>query len=248
MRIIILIFSLCFASSVFAQQGIFGENSVVYKSQREGGIVAYTNGWGADFAFGKHVDGFRRRMIHLEITSLKHPKQIRSYNPFYEDARSYFYGKLNSVFTIKSTWGYKKVLFDRLRSGGVQISRRWAMGPTLAFEKPIYLQIGKPELPYDYLEEERYNPEIHGVEDIYGRAPFYLGIDAMKLVPGIHAKYMVHFEWSKFGVDKPNTQAIEFGVSGSAYARPIKMMATEKNSQLFINLILSLKMGRKYVD
>ena len=113
MRIIILIFSLCFASSVFAQQGIFGENSVVYKSQREGGIVAYTNGWGADFTFGKHVDGFRRRMIHLEITSLKHPKQIRSYNPFYEDARSYFYGKLNSVFTIKSTWGYKKVLFDR---------------------------------------------------------------------------------------------------------------------------------------
>lgn len=245
---IFVILCLCLSSVSFAQQGIFGENSVVYKRQKEGGLVAYTNGWGVDFAFGKHVDGFTRRMFHIELASIKHPKQIRSYNPFYEDARSYYYGKLNSVIALKTTWGYKKVLFDRLRSGGVQISRRWAIGPTVAFEKPIYLQIGKPELPYQYLEYERYNPEVHGVEDIYGRAPFYMGFDAINVVPGVHAKYMLHFEWSKFGVDKPNTQALEVGVSASAYARPIKMMATEKNSQFFINLILSLKIGRKYID
>lgn len=248
MRLLFTILFLSFMSSTFAQQGIFGENAVVYKRQREGGLIAYTNGWGADFAFGKHVDGFNRRMIHLEFSTLKHPKEIRSFNPFYEDARSYIYGKLNSVFTLKGTWGYKKVLFDRLREAGVQISRRWAVGPTLAFEKPVYLQIGKPDFPYDFLEEERYDPEIHSIDDIYGRASYFSGINELKVVPGIHAKYVMHFEWSQNGVNNANTQAIEFGLSGSAYLRPVEIMATQRNSQFYLNLILALKFGRKYVD
>lgn len=239
---------LLFCSSLFAQQGIFGENAVVYKRQREGGIIAYTNGWGGDFAFGKHVDGFRRRMIHLEVSSIKHPKQIRSFNPFYEDAKSYFFGKVNSVFTVKATWGYKKVLFDRLRTAGVQVSRRWAIGPTIAFQKPVYLLIGKPDFPFDFLEEERYDPNIHSVDNIYGRASYFSGIDQITPVPGIHGKYVMHFEWSQLGVNNPNTTSLEFGLAASAYLAPVEILATEKSTQFFLNLFLALKIGRKYVD
>ena len=224
---------------------LFGDQSVVFKRQIEGGFHARTNGWGADFGWGKYKGAYKVNMYHVEIGNLRDDREIRSFNSFYDDARSYIYGKINSVFTLKATYGRKKIWHRKMRIGGVQVSRRWALGPTLAFKKPIYLLIGKPDFPFRYVEEERYDPSIHFVSNIYGRASYFSGIAETKLVPGLHAKYLLNFEYSG---ERDIISALELGLSFDAYLVDLEIMANQQREQMFLSLFVALKFGRRFAD
>ena len=247
---------MCGFFPLFSQQqennlGIFEENSVVYKSQRNGGVIVYSNGLGGNFYWGKHVDGFKRRMLGIELTTVKHPKEVKQYNPYYQDAKSYVFGKLNSVIALRPTYGIKVDKFDKLRENGVQVGYFLGVGPAIAFLKPIYLEIGHTDgdqgnpFDYDYIRTEKYNPSEHSISNIYGRAPHIKGIDEMRCNVGLHLKAGAHFEYSP---SQTKIKALEVGLAADLYPVPLDIMASDGNQNLFLNIYINLLFGSKYKE
>ena len=117
MRSILILFVLLLSgSAALAQQTIYEETRVPYKRELYGGILVHGDGWGLQFYHAKYNTARDRRLLGIEVVGMKHPKEVKSFNPYYEDARGYFYGKSNALLILRPTYGRKLQLTDG-RSG-----------------------------------------------------------------------------------------------------------------------------------
>ncbi|MEO8589030.1 MAG: hypothetical protein ABI432_06665 [Flavobacteriales bacterium] len=235
--------------SALAQQTIYEETRVPFRKELSGGIIVHGDGWGLAFYHGKHRTAVDRRMIGLEIVGMKHPKEIKSFNPYYEDSRGYFYGKSNAMLIVRPTYGGKHQITDKIRRSGVEVNYVWGIGPSLGLAKPVYLQIGKPDnIPYETFVIERYDPAIHDVQNIYGRASYFKGFGEMKLYPGAFGRFGLNFEYSG---QTTGIKAIEVGASMDAYPVVVPIMAELEgvtNKQFFFEFYLAVLFGKKYIQ
>lgn len=234
------------ASFLRAQElgSIYGDGSVEFKRQIVGGPILHTHGFGVSIAWGRRVNGFKQRMIQIDLVTLKHEKEIKTFSP-YEDSKGYVYGKLNQVILINPTWGYKHVKYDKLRASGVEVGYSYGIGPSLALLKPVFLEIGYPEYPFQYTVTERYDPEIHNTLNIYGRASNLKGIEKMKMIPGVHAKFGMVFEYSPY---KDGIKALEVGATLDLYPKALPIMAYINNHSSYLNFYVTLLFGKKYIQ
>lgn len=229
------------------QETIYDETMVVYKHQWYGGINIHTAGWGLNFSMLKNKSAFKAREMRLEIVGIKSHKQVKVFNASFEDARGYHYGKQYAFYAVRPSWGFKRVLTDKLRKNGVEVGYTWSVGPSLGLAKPVYLEILKNGINAGLtsLVAERYDVNKHYHEDIYGRASGLMGIGEMKFYPGVHARFAFIFEFSK---NKTGVKAIEAGAAFDGYGKKIPIMALEgsENRQFFLNVYLSIVFGKKY--
>lgn len=232
--------------SAFSQETIYDETMVVYKHQYYGGLNLHTSGWGLNFTLLKNKTAFRARLLQIEIVGINSHKQVKSFNPFFEDARGYFYGKQYSFFTIRPSWGQKKVITDKLRKSGIELGYTWSIGPSLGIAKPVYLEImeggwfaGGP------ISVQRYDVNRHFHENIYGRASGLEGWGELRFFPGLHGRFGLLFEYA---ANKVGVKAIETGIAFDGYGKVIPIMALEgsENRQFFLNFYLSVLFGKKY--
>lgn len=232
-----------------AQQTIYEETRVPFKRELCGGVVVHGDGWGINFYHGKHLTATDRRMLGIEIVGMKHPKEIKSFNPYYEDSRGYFYGKSNALLIVRPTYGHKTQITDKIRRSGVELNFVWGIGPSLGLAKPVYLQIGKPDnIPYETFVIERYDPALHDVQNIYGRASWFKGLGEIKLYPGAFGRAGLNFEYSG---QTTGIKAIEVGASIDAYFAEVPIMAELEgvtNKQFYFELYLALLFGKKYIQ
>jgi hypothetical protein len=237
------------ASRATAQETSFDDARTLYSKEVTGGIMIHSDGWGLNFTHAKYRTARNRRMLGLEIVSMKHPKEVKSFNPYYEDARGYFYGKLNYMLAIRPTYGWKYQISDKVRRSGVEVNWFWAIGPSIAMVKPVYLEIGTTQVPYEDFVVERYDPanDNHDVSRIYGRASWFRGVEESYFVPGGFAKLGLNFEYASPSV---TIKAIECGAAIDAYPQQIPLMAEVgdvENKQFFVTLFASLQFGKKTV-
>ncbi|MGB0510995.1 MAG: hypothetical protein ACPGGB_08730, partial [Flavobacteriales bacterium] len=146
------------------------EAKTVFTHRWEMGLTLHTRGMGGHIERGAYRGVGKVSTWSLEVASMKHPKEVRSFNPVYEQAKSYVFGKVNSAYMVRLGWGKRTIATPKLRNGAVAIGWKYAFGPSLSLTKPVYLEIGYPDIPYSYVLIERYDPTIHGTDDIYGRA------------------------------------------------------------------------------
>lgn len=222
---------------------IFGENSTEYKRQWVGGIQLHTQGLGINAAYGKRVNGFKQRMLQLEIVNLKHRKEVKSFSP-YEESKGYVFGKLNQVYLLRPTIGFKHQKYDKRRKSGVEVGYVYGAGLSMAAIKPVFLEIGYPEFPFRYLQVERYDPDKHNTGNIYGRSNNLRGVEKMSMVIGLHAKGGFVFEYSP---EKDGIKALEVGAAIDIFPRQIPIMAFNTNSSTYLNFYLQLLFGKKYI-
>jgi len=246
-KLIVMLWMLGSGVSAVAQETIYDETMVIYKHQWYGGINLHTAGWGLNFNIQKNRTAFKARRLKLEIVGINSHKQVKSFNPFYEDARGYFYGKQFSFYVVRPSWGYKKVLSDKLRKNGVEVGYSWSIGPSLGLAKPVYLEILRdgPTSTSRTINVERYDVNKHYHEDIYGRASGLMGWGEVVFHPGLHANFGLFFEYSN---NKTGVKALEAGVAFDGYGKKIPIMALEgsENRQFFLNFYISLMFGKKY--
>lgn len=247
-----LLFPLLFlplGQALLAQQGIYDETRVPFRREIYGGIMVHGDGWGLNFYYAKHRNAIDRTLYGLEVVGMKHPKEVKSFNPYYEDSRGYFYGKSNAMLIVRPTYGKKHQITDKIRRTGVELNYVWSVGPSLGLAKPVYLQIGKPDnIPYETFVIERYDPAVHNVQNIYGRASWFKGLGEMKLYPGGFARLGLNFEYSG---QTTGIKAIEVGLSMDAYPVVVPIMAElegVKNKQFFFEFYVNLLFGKKYVQ
>lgn len=243
--ILVFLFLLICVFSANAQDLFEDEAKIVYKHQVMGGLNLHASGWGINLAFLKNKTAFKARVIQFQFVGMKSHKEVKSYNPYYEDARSYFYGKQNNFYMLRPSWGYRKVLYDKLRRNGVEVSYIWSVGPSIGITKPVYLEIGQPSLPYQFVVVERYDVNDHFQENIYGRASGLNGFSEIKFHPGLHGRFAFIFEYSP---KKTGVTALETGLAVDVYHKKIPIMALEnsENRWIFVNFYVSILFGKKF--
>lgn len=236
-----------FLLSTFAFcQGELGEDRVVTGNEKSYAFLLNSNGWGLNYRYGKRLDGFRKRLLDIDISYVKHAKEIRTQNPYYENQKRFVFGKLNVLFAIRGGVGLQKEIYSKFDKGGVAIKYFYGAGLTLGILKPVYYQVVDSSSVsnnqrYIYLSDKQFDYSIHQVSDIYSRSSFFKGISETKLKPGIYAKFGLSFVYSNI-YDALN--AIEAGVIVDGFLRDVPIMATDKNERLFVSLFVSYRFGR----
>ena len=148
------------------QDRSFDDTQVLLKQEFTGGAVLHTQGWGLILRRAKNKTFLRKHLFELEVVSMEHPKEVRSVNPYYENSNAYVYGELNQIVVSRVGYGRHNVLYAKF-DRGVEIRYLYIGGFSLAWAKPIYLEIGYPTIPYEYVATERYDPERHSVDNIF---------------------------------------------------------------------------------
>jgi len=224
-----------------------------YARQTYGGLVIRTNGWGGSYVKGKNKGAFIVRQVSYDFNFVKHEKEQKSY---FQDpsARPYVFGKQNAVYNFKLNYGYKKDIATKQRKSGVQVAYAWGLGPSVSLLRPIYLEVLviDPNLNGYSLSTEKFDPNKHFVDNIYGRASNFLGFSELSIVPGFSAKASMHFEYSNY---RDGVKGFEVGISGEAYPKRIEIMSNQvlssypdgaKNHWLFVSGYVHFYFGRKY--
>ncbi len=219
-------------------------NKVILKQEMSGGGTIHSHGWGFLFRKGYNVTAFRRNIWELEFVGINSPKQVRVnyYGAYYANANSYVYGKLNKVYTLRAGLGQQHLIARKPYWGGVEVRAFYYGGLSLGLGKPVYLFIINQNNSSALLTE-RYDPAKHFLENIFGRAPFYEGIDKTQLYPGIYGKVGVNFDFGEFNT---SVKSLEAGIVADVYAIPIPIMAFNPKNYYFLNLYLSLTFGKRY--
>jgi hypothetical protein len=226
---------------------------LLYNKMRQVGININTSGFGLNTLFGRYSDATHLWLFGSDLMIVKHEKETKTWNPVNDpNARPYYYGKLNNFYVLRAQIGRKKIITDKLRHSGVQISHNWLIGPSFGFTKPVYLEIIYMNEPNNqpYLEVEKFDPDIHYIDNIYGRASSLRGFDELKFQPGAFGKFSFTFEYSN---EREALKGIEAGIAADAFTRRIPIMAiyddeskNPKNHQVFLSLYLNFFIGTKY--
>lgn len=223
------------------------ETEILLKQEASGGLIIHSNGWGLNFRRGTHVTAKRKRIWEFEVVSMKHPKEFKSVNPYFENSKGYVYGKQNSFLLVRPGFGYQNVLFHKedRKGGGVEVRYHYYGGLSLGFAKPVYLEILTPTLvPFEFtLSTEKYNPNEHYIDNIYGKAPFAKGLDEIKVHPGIYVKSGFSFDYAS---RQDNIRSLETGIVLDAFYKKVPIMALTENKQFFLSFYVSLHFGAKW--
>ncbi len=218
---------------------------VLYRNESSFGLFVHSaGGIGIAYRRGYHVHGTRKRMFELETQNFKHPKEIKSVNGYYDDSKGYIYGKLNSVLLVRSGVGFQNILFEKTDRKNVEIRFSYFVGGTLAFAKPVYLEIIKKD-PFDVniISTEKYDPQEHFPSEIYGKASFFKGVEKMRVYPAGYGKIALSFEYGKrYNVIK----AIETGAVLDVYPFAPPLMAFSRKQQVFVSLYIKMVWGEKW--
>ncbi len=219
---------------------------VLYRNESSFAVFIHSaGGIGLAYRRGQQVTGFRKRMWEMELQNFKHPKEIKSLNSYYDNSKGFIYGKLNSVLLVRSGVGYQNILFEKNDKSNIEIRFSYSVGGTLAFAKPVYLEVIVPtaDPSISLIATERYDPDKHFPAQIYGKASFFKGIDKMKFYPAGYGKIALSFEYGKrYNVIK----AIEVGSVVDVYPVALPMMAFNKKQQAYISLYLKMVWGKKW--
>lgn len=221
-----------------------GDN-VLFRREMNGAFILHTNGWGLEYRIGKNRSIFNKWTLEFDLLEYKHSKEIKSINPFYTNTKSYIYGKLNTIYLVRAGFGEQRLLNRKPYTGGVELRLFYTGGLTVAMAKPVYLNI----LQWDTTDTrlnivtQKYDPENHFPDNIYGRASFLKGFKEIKPYPGLYAKLGLGIE---FGNINQSTKLVEVGTVLDYFLKPVPIMANQKDDQFFLTLYLSFGIGKRY--
>lgn len=242
--IILLITSFLSYSQEFEKDDV----TIRYKNEWSGGVSFHTTGLGLEYRRAYHKTGYSKFMWTVQGFRIKHPKEVKSINPYFDKEKSFVYGKQNSLYTLRLGGGYQKVITGKNKKGNIETKYILQSGLSLALLKPNYLEVlfipDPVNQPNHYvIRTEEFDINNHNVQNIYSKAPFRVGLGEVKPIPGLFFKGGINFE---YGYEHDDLKAIEAGIMIDAYPSVLPLMVTEDNNRLYINLYVSFLYGRKW--
>ncbi len=213
--------------------------------QRSFGAMLHSGGFGIQYRRFFRKTYYTRLGWEIMGAEMKPAKQVRVVNPYYGDSKSFVYGKLNTVLIARLGVGYQKIITRKPYFGGVELSIYYTGGFSLGLAKPIYLYIlylNNDNTDYQLISEA-YDPEKHFADNIYGRAPFFDGIEHTSFHPGGYIHLGLNFE---FGNQKEKPKSIEVGGILDLYPVAIPVMAYEDPNHYFLSIYIAFYFGKRY--
>ncbi|MDG1477418.1 MAG: hypothetical protein P8Q14_09755 [Vicingaceae bacterium] len=243
-KVVLLFLLLAFIKTLTAQNTVFEEKRTIYKKEEAFGALIHTRGWGLTYRYGKYTSGFTRKIYDIDLVGMKHPKEIKTFTSAFDNSNGYVYGQLHSVIILRAGIGRHNTFISKQSVRGISISSILSGGFSLAYGKPVYLEVIKDPNTAVELEYEtvRYDPNKHPQAYIIGKSSYFKGFFNGTYYPGIYAKYALSFESSR-QADRIN--ALEVGAILDLYVQKVEMMANDFNKRYFFNLYVSLTFGSK---
>ncbi|MBI3510139.1 MAG: hypothetical protein HY064_05710 [Bacteroidetes bacterium] len=241
-----ILFAQVETQTVKVNANIYDDTKLLYRNEATFGFLVHTNGLGLNYRRAWHVTAMKKRVVEVEMVNYRHPKETKVVNPYVDNPKGYYYGKLNSVFILRSGFGYQNVIFTKPEKNGVEIRYVAFLGISLGLAKPVYLDILKDNPAPNgqrIIVTERYDPTKHFVDNIYGRGPFLRGVGETKIYPGLYGKFGLNFEHGTLDTD---VRFIETGVILDAYPKVIPLMAYDHNHQFLLSLYINFSFGAKW--
>jgi len=252
MKLLLLqfVFYTCFSLTLFGQGELETTREPDNYNLNSYGIKLNSNGSGLYYSFSSRINYRLRSFFEAEYNYMKNPKEIKVINPYFDafSVRKFVFGKTYSVHNLKVGYGFNKMIFEKRDRNSISIHLVGSVGFALAVSKPIYYEIvDSAKLINGYLKPYTsfYRIDINiqnNPTDILGKAPFSLGLNEIKLHPGVYVKFGMCFDFSQ---DVMKTRILETGVIFDSYFKPVEIMAGKENSN-FIYLYLSYHFGKKY--
>lgn len=226
----------------------FFSSQVLLRKEYYGGAFISSAGGGIEFRKGANTTFFTKWLYEGNLLELKANRETRVYNPFFRNSRSFIYGKMNNLYVLRAGGGQQKLLNRKPYWGGVELRYFWFAGGSLGFAKPVYLYIIKElavsQIFYEYsLVAEKYDPDKHFLDNIYGRASFTKGFDDLSLHPGVYAKAGFSFD---FGRQNQKVSAVELGAALDFFPTGVKMMALRDSERFFLTFFVGYYIGKRY--
>ena len=224
---------------------------VLYRKEASGGLNIHTNGFGLTFRKGWHKTGYTRNMLDIEFVSMRHPKQYKLANQYFDNSKPFFFGKLNFAYMLRGGYGQQKILFSKGERSGVEVRYSYYVGASLGITKPVYLEVIVPYDTIPYTITKKYDPNDPLFQSpifISGPGPYFEGFNQLKIYPGGYAKFGVSFEYAGWH-DK--ITAIEVGIVADAHPKAIPIMAENPtqgifNNRVLVNFYINLLWGKKW--
>ena len=242
-NIFLLIVILFLSTNVFGQSEPSIDNKILFRKEQTGSIMVHSGGFGIGYHNGKSVTFLRKFMWEIEVLSIKHPKEYKV-SSYYQNSKNFIFGKLNSFYTIRGGVGQQHVLNRKPYWGGVEVRLFYYGGISLGITKAQYLNIVKiDEVTGNYKTvQERYDPAVHAITDIFSKGSFFKGFNYMGIYPGLYAKIGLSFE---YGADEHFVKALECGVFADGFYKNVPIMAYQKNQFIFVNAYIGLHFGKR---
>ena len=239
--LIILLLVNFYACIIYAQGELDEQQKIFFRNERSFALLLSSDGYGLSYREAKRVDFRNKRFFEIEAGTLKHPREYKQQNPYYQTPGTFVFGKLNTVFYFRGSYGHQHELYSKGDVGGIAVRYFISAGPVLAVYKPIYYKIIKPISQTEAeIIIEKFDSNIHQPLDIYSKASFTKGLNEIKVLPGLFAKGGFNFEYSK---EDKVIHAIEIGAQLSGYPKKIPIMASSDNKAVFFSLFVSYRFG-----
>lgn len=241
-KLLIIAVSLLFgAISLYAQGDLNEQQKVFFRNERSFAILLNSDGVGFSYREAKRIDYLNKRILEIDIGTLKHPKEFKTTNPYTTGTGSYVFGKLNSVMFVRGGIGHQHEIFKKADLGGIAIRYFYSAGPVIALYKPIWYRVLYPISLNEFeIREEKFTSSIALPQDIYSKASFTKGFDELKALPGLYGKAGFNFEYSR---EDKVIHAIEIGSQVNAFPKKIPIMASNDNKAIFFSLFVSYRFG-----
>ncbi|MFH2095023.1 MAG: hypothetical protein ABIJ16_04925 [Bacteroidota bacterium] len=231
-----------FITLILSAQGEIEEGRVFNRNERSGGLLLNSNGWGLNYRAGFRIDGYRKRLLDFDFVWIKHPKEQKVTNPYYE--QKFVFGKLNSFYNLRAGFGRQVEIFSKFDKGGIAIRYLYSGGISIGLLKPIYYEVllSKPDSG-TVISVQKFSSSIHTVTDIYGKSSFFEGIEETLIRPGAFVKVGMNFE---YGQNDQVINAIEVGAICDVYLHDIQIMAFNNPGRVFVSLFICFRYGKIY--
>lgn len=189
----------------------------VYKKEFTVGITGHSRGYSLNTRILRFKDGYNKHGLELELTNLRHPKEVKTPNTqSYNASRGFVYNRINSFYSLRAGYIREKILFDKTDKGTVSISLVTSGGLSLGLLKPVYVVVqSEPQRPTEIV---RYNPSDPLQSNVQGEANFFRGVGETKLYPGVYLKVGANFDYQLL---EKKVTALEAGVIYDYFVREV---------------------------
>jgi len=221
------------------------EKPPLMKGEIAFGLNVHTSGTlGLQFRKAKNLTGYKKFYLEADLVGMKHPKEIKSVNRYFTDAKAFVFGKQNNLTILRGGSGFEKTLYSKFEKNGVDIRFVYGGGLSLGITKPVYLNILEPTGKFGEFDiiVEKYDANKHFLDNIYGRAPFTYGLNQINLHPGAYGRVAFNFEYSPIYYD---IKSLELGAIIDAFPKDIPIMALIDNKKFYFTFYMTFIYGRK---
>ena len=221
------------------------DNPTEFINEITAGVTTNTNSsliGGFSFKYLRQQNDKWFHAAGIELVNVKNHKEEKFSSP--NTGNNFIPGKINHLYSLRLLYGGERLLFGKYPEDGIRVSAYAMGGLTLGLAKPYFIEYNfSPGNNPDY-QIVQYDPDIHNLSQIQGKAGFFYGMGETKIYPGISLKTALNFELSA-GELLQTVSGIEVGFNIEYFPKQVPVFLVG-NKSTYTSLFLILYIGQRY--